>query len=197
MLGAVWPCGLVDIEIQISVRVFYQLQYVLEQFFLGQRLVSGCRLPFGNLQMHIVEVESHCAQDDVHTLLDGMLVRIYLGNIIGADVSSLAKALGVTRQTIYNWREAGYIFLCPVRGWQRAGDGPATAASPFPAGVPPGRYSPPWGGWEGIDQHGELAVVEGAKRAEKLTADRDRFPIISRGRQGRRGCRGNRGNRPW
>lgn len=85
MLGAVWPCGLVDIEIRISVRVFYQLQYVLEQFFLGQRPVSGCRLPFGNLQMHIVEVESHCAQDDVHTLLDGMLVRIYLGNIIGAD----------------------------------------------------------------------------------------------------------------
>ena len=26
------------------------------------------------------------------------------------SVSSLAKALGVARQTIYNWRDAGYIF---------------------------------------------------------------------------------------
>ena len=29
------------------------------------------------------------------------------------SVSSLAKALGVTRQTIYNWRDAGYIFRTP------------------------------------------------------------------------------------
>ena len=29
------------------------------------------------------------------------------------SVSSLAKALGVTRQTIYNWRDAGCIFLSP------------------------------------------------------------------------------------
>ena len=38
----------------------------------------------------------------------------------------------------------------------------------------PRRYSPPWGGREGMDQHGELAVVEQVKRAEQLTADRDR-----------------------
>ena len=30
-------------------------------------------------------------------------------------MSSLAKALGVTRQTIYNWRDAGYIF-CTQQG---------------------------------------------------------------------------------
>ena len=32
----------------------------------------------------------------------------------------------------------GPRFLCPVRGWQRAGDGPATAASPSPAAASPG-----------------------------------------------------------
>ena len=40
----------------------------------------------------------------------------------------------------------------------------------------PGRHSPPWGGRDGINQHGEVAVVEQAQRAEQLTADRDRFP---------------------
>ena len=29
------------------------------------------------------------------------------------SVSSLAKAIGVTRQTIYNWRDTGYIFRTP------------------------------------------------------------------------------------
>ena len=33
----------------------------------------------------------------------------------------------------------------------------------------------PVGGREGINQHGELAVVEQAQQAEQLTADRDRF----------------------
>ena len=37
----------------------------------------------------------------------------------------------------------------------------------------PGDYGP-WGRW-GINQHGELAVVEQAQRVEQLTADRDRF----------------------
>ena len=36
----------------------------------------------------------------------------------------------------------------------------------------PGDYGP-WGRW-GTDQHGELAVVEQAQRAEQPTADRDR-----------------------
>ena len=35
----------------------------------------------------------------------------------------------------------------------------------------------PLGGPGGTDQHGELAVVEQVKRAEQLTADRDRFPF--------------------
>ena len=39
----------------------------------------------------------------------------------------------------------------------------------------PGDYSLPVGSRRGINQHGELAVVEQAKRAEQLTADRDRF----------------------
>ena len=43
----------------------------------------------------------------------------------------------------------------------------------------PGDYGP-WGRW-GINQHGELAVVEQAQRAEQLTADRDRFPLYLRG----------------
>ena len=39
----------------------------------------------------------------------------------------------------------------------------------------PGDYSLPLGSRRGINQHGELAVVEQAKRAEQLTTDRDRF----------------------
>ena len=39
----------------------------------------------------------------------------------------------------------------------------------------PGVYGP-WGRW-GTDQHGELAVVEQAQRAEQPTAGRDRFPF--------------------
>ena len=35
----------------------------------------------------------------------------------------------------------------------------------------------PVGGWEGINQHGELAVVEQAQRAEQPTAGRDRFSL--------------------
>lgn len=35
----------------------------------------------------------------------------------------------------------------------------------------------PLGGPGGTDQHGELAVVEQAERAEQLTADRDRFSL--------------------
>ena len=40
----------------------------------------------------------------------------------------------------------------------------------------PGDYFPPRGPG-GTDQHGELAVVEQAERAEQLTADRDRFSL--------------------
>ena len=39
----------------------------------------------------------------------------------------------------------------------------------------PGDYSLPVGSRRGINQHGELAVVEQAQRAEQLTTDRDRF----------------------
>ena len=41
----------------------------------------------------------------------------------------------------------------------------------------PGDYSLPVGSRRGIDQHGELAVVEQAQRAEQPTAGRDRFPF--------------------
>jgi len=40
----------------------------------------------------------------------------------------------------------------------------------------PGDYGP-WGRW-GINQHGELAVVEQAQRAEQLPAHRDGFPYL-------------------
>ena len=47
----------------------------------------------------------------------------------------------------------------------------------------PGRYSPPWGGREGINRHGELTVVEQVKRAEQLAADRDHsFPYRPSGK---------------
>ena len=39
----------------------------------------------------------------------------------------------------------------------------------------PGDYSLPLGSRRGINQHGELAVVEQAQRAEQPTAGRDRF----------------------
>ena len=38
----------------------------------------------------------------------------------------------------------------------------------------PGDYPLPLGSWRGINQHGELAVVEQAQRAEQPTAGRDR-----------------------
>ena len=41
----------------------------------------------------------------------------------------------------------------------------------------PGDYSLSLGSRRGINQHGELAVVEQAKRAEQPTAGRDRFPF--------------------
>ena len=37
---------------------------------------------------------------------------------------------------------------------------------------------------EGTDQHGELAVVEGAQRLEQPTADRDLFPLLREARRG-------------
>ena len=50
----------------------------------------------------------------------------------------------------------------------------------------PGDCLPPRGPG-GTDQHGELAVVEQAKRAEQLTADRDHsFPYRPFGNQTRR-----------
>ena len=43
---------------------------------------------------------------------------------------------------------AGPRFLCPARGWQRAGDGPATAARPFPAAASPGSSGGKPSHWE-------------------------------------------------
>ena len=44
----------------------------------------------------------------------------------------------------------------------------------------PGDYSLPVGSRRGINQHGELAVVEQAQRAEQPTADRDRSSFNAR-----------------
>ena len=60
--------------------------------------------------------------------------------------------------------------LCYVGGFQ--------ALTLAPVGRLPGDYLPPRGPG-GIDQHGELAVVEQVQRAEQLTADRDRFTLIN------------------
>ena len=56
--------------------------------------------------------------------------------------------------------------LCYVGGFQ--------ALTLALVGCLPGDYLPPRGPG-GINQHGELAVVEGAQRPEQLTTDRDRF----------------------
>ena len=45
-------------------------------------------------------------------------------------------------------------------------------------GYSEGFFSGLRGGREGMDQHGELAVVEQVQRAEQLTADRDRLFLI-------------------
>ena len=54
----------------------------------------------------------------------------------------------------------------------------------------PGDYGP-WGRW-GINQHGELAVVKQAQRAEQLTTDRDLIPLYARSaaRNGRKSLTG-------
>ena len=43
----------------------------------------------------------------------------------------------------------------------------------------PGDYALPLGSRRGTDQHGELAVVEQAQRAEQPTAGRDRLSLYS------------------
>ncbi len=54
----------------------------------------------------------------------------------------------------------------------------------------PGDYGP-WGRW-GTDQHGELAVVEGAQRPEQPTSGRDLIPLYARSaaRNGRKSLTG-------
>ena len=54
------------------------------------------------------------------------------------DVSRILMPLMRTCTGVEELGGAGPQFLCPVRGWQRAGDGPATAARPSPAAASPG-----------------------------------------------------------
>ena len=78
----------------------------------------------------------------------------------GRPAAALHKAAGSSRSTEVVAGEAGRILMTlersctgaeqlggtgpqlwsPVRGWQRAGDGPATAARPSPAAASPGRF---------------------------------------------------------
>ena len=76
----------------------------------------------------------------------------------------------------------------------------------------PGDYPLPLGSRRGMNQHGELAVVKQAQRAEQPTADRDLFPFICgegvrefvaglsghnlTAKGGNRGCRSGRLCRP-
>ncbi|HOT74061.1 MAG TPA: hypothetical protein PLW42_12295 [Anaerohalosphaeraceae bacterium] len=48
----------------------------------------------------------------------------------------------------------------------------------------PGVYALPSGSWRGTDQHGELAVVEQAQRAEQPTAGRDLLFLMREARRG-------------
>ena len=54
------------------------------------------------------------------------------------DVSRVLMLLMRNGTEVEDLGTLGPRFLCPVRGWQRAGDGPATAARPSPAAASPG-----------------------------------------------------------
>ena len=85
-----------------------------------------------------------------------------------ATPSEAIKAAGTAHFTMVDAGDAGCIlmllmrtctgveelggtgpqFLCPVRGWQRAGDGPATAARPSPAAASTGSSGGKPSHWE-------------------------------------------------
>ena len=70
---------------------------------------------------------------------------------------------------------AGGCYTIPMGLCYGGGFWAATLALVLPL---PGDYALPVGSRRGINQHGELAVVEQAQRAEQPTADRDRFSFI-------------------
>ena len=57
------------------------------------------------------------------------------------DAGDVSRTLTTSARGCTEVEELGKLgprFLCPVRGWQRAGCNPTTAASPFPAAASPG-----------------------------------------------------------
>ena len=85
---------LVNVKARISVGILDKRQDMLEQFFLGLCLLArSARAAFRNRQVHPVHMESHRTQDNVHALLDRMLVRINLRNVPG-----LQDYLGIMKE---------------------------------------------------------------------------------------------------
>lgn len=67
-------------------------------------------------------------------------MTVAAGHGSGADVYD--SGVGSAKpETCKAWRNSGQVklYLCPVRGWQRAGTVPATAARPSPAAASHGR----------------------------------------------------------
>ena len=83
--STVWKGGLSDIKVGNTIGILDELKDVVEQRFFSFCLITGLRRSRWNLQMFVVQAERHGTQYDVHTLLDAMLVGIYLGYIIVPD----------------------------------------------------------------------------------------------------------------
>ena len=85
---------LVNVKARISVGILDKRQNMLEQFFLSLCfLARSTGAAFRSQKVHPVHMESHRTQDNVHTLLDGMLVRIYF-----RDVPGLYDYLGIMKE---------------------------------------------------------------------------------------------------
>lgn len=84
----------VYVKVRVSVGLFDKAQDMLEQFLLGLGLLARSTLAaIWSCQMHLVHMEGHRPKDNVHALLDGVLVRINLG-----DVPGLQDNLGIVEE---------------------------------------------------------------------------------------------------
>ena len=85
------PGVFIYIKVRVSVSLFYKIQDMLEQFFFGTCLLTRSAFAaFCSRLMHLVHMKGHCPKDYVHTLLDGVLVGVNLG-----DIPRLQDNLGI------------------------------------------------------------------------------------------------------
>ena len=101
--------GLRDIKVGNTIGILDEFKDVIEQRLFSFCLITGLRCSGRNLQMFVVQSERHGPQYNVHTLLDAMLVGIYLGYIIVPDNNSSLPELPQVLK-VGNMRFEGIVF---------------------------------------------------------------------------------------